>query len=314
MSQTAERFFSEDYLREAGKTSAVLFAQWLAAGQTQQAVAQLDDMRNEMQAMYYNYRGWQKRMLAVFTEREGVQKSAQVLASIETDDAPERLIDVEGIYQRWDDAFDIIRALVAEDQYDRAQQECEALHKHALAVHDGMMSRVTAILSELYRSYGDAVVMQVLREVMNPAAIDPDGKLPFKEKVEKLIFFTRLHLLPFTVVEDDEKATFMPDPCPSGARLIRDGHYEAPRNGAKVNPASALTYQQSDFPIYCCHEPAMEITSILANGVPVFVIDPSDQLGYKPCKTYVYKNNAEIPARFFERLGLEKPQDLIARG
>ena len=91
MSQAPDRIFSEDYLREAGKTSAVLFAQWLAADQPQQAVTQLDDMRSEMQAMYYNYRGWQKRMLAVFTEREGEAKSAQVLASIETDDAPERL-------------------------------------------------------------------------------------------------------------------------------------------------------------------------------------------------------------------------------
>ena len=149
--------------------------------------------------------------------------------------------------------------------------------------------------------------------VMNPSAMDPDGKLPFKDKVEKLIFFTRLHLLPFSVSEDDEKMTFMPDPCPSGARLIQQGHYQSPRNAALVVEQGPLTYQQKDFPIYCCHEPAMEISSLKATGVPVFIVDPSDQLGVTPCKVYVYKRVSEIPEAYFTRLGLRRPEDLLAR-
>lgn len=313
MTQSPERVFSDQFLADAGVISVDLMARALNADDRLDALVQLERLNNEIMAMYYNYRGWQKNMLAVFAEREGEAKVEQVKAAIESDAAPERKISAYGVVDGWKNEISLINNAIDDGKYDLADQSARSLHSDALAFHDGMMSRVAAILSELYRSYGDQVVQQTLQKVMDPSAIDPDGKLPFKEKVEQLIFFTRVHLLPFNVTEDDEKATFMPDPCPSGARLIRGGHYEAPRNGAKVIEVGPLTYGQSDFPIYCCHEPAMEISSVLNTGVPVFIVDPSEQLGITPCKVYVYKRNEDIPASYFERLGLKKPQDLIAK-
>jgi hypothetical protein len=39
----------------------------------------------------------------------------------------------------------------------------------------------------------------------------------------------------------------------------------------------------------------------------MFIVEPSDELGVEPCRTYLYKNSADIPERFYARLGLKKP-------
>jgi len=56
----------------------------------------------------------------------------------------------------------------------------------------------------------------------------------------------------------------------------------------------------------------MELSSILRTGVPLFIVDPPEDVGISPCKVYVYKNPADIPGKYYERLGLDKPEDLIA--
>jgi hypothetical protein len=52
----------------------------------------------------------------------------------------------------------------------------------------------------------------------------------------------------------------------------------------------------------------MEKASIEATGVPLFIVEPSDALGVEPCHTYLYKDVAKIPERFYRRLGLQKPR------
>lgn len=195
---TKERVFTDHFLVDAGKPGPVLIARALQQDDFAEAQFQLHRMRDEMFAMYYNYRGWQKKMLEVFAARDGHGKPEQVIRTIESVDAPERKINTDGAIAQWKSEIAIISKAI--DGRDKAlvNQLLRSLHNHALSVHDGMMSRVNAMLSELYRDYGEEVLTDTLQQVMNPAAIDPDGKLPFKEKVEQLIFFTRLHLLPFT--------------------------------------------------------------------------------------------------------------------
>jgi hypothetical protein len=119
--------------------------------------------------------------------------------------------------------------------------------------------------------------------------------------------FTRVHLQPFGLVEDDEKITFRCAVCPSGGRLLREGHYESPRSNLHIAGPTPLTYGRDELPIYCCHEPVMERASIEATGVPLFIVEPSERLGEEPCLTYLYKDPANIPERFYTRLGLAKP-------
>jgi hypothetical protein len=51
----------------------------------------------------------------------------------------------------------------------------------------------------------------------------------------------------------------------------------------------------------------MERASIRATGAPLFIVDPAENLGVEPCKTYLYKDPRDIPEHFYTRLGLEKP-------
>ena len=310
---TGQRVFSTEFLSQAGIPSVDLIEAQLAQRDVAAAVAQLQSQRDEYWGMFYNYRGWQRRLLSAFDEG-GVLSASEACARVDVPEAPERAVATDTLIEDWTAKHEQVQGLLEQGDAQAAIEMNRAWYDEALETHDGMMSRVNGLLSEYYRAHGTDAVLALLQQVMDVTAMDPDGTLPFKEKVEKLVYFTRVHLLPFALHEDDEKVTFMPDPCPSGARLIRSGHYDAPRNAALVTDAGPATYGRESLPVYCCHEPAMEISSWLHTGTPVFIVDPPAQgLGVTPCKIYVYKNKADIPARFYQRLGLEKSGDVIAR-
>jgi len=309
----ASPVFSDRELAEAGRLTVDLIAERLQQGQVDSATSLVNRFQEELMTMFFSYTGWEESILECIEELDGEARRNEVLAAVENwEVAPERQVETRGVAERWNAEIDQILALIKAGAGSEACQRARALREQALALHDGLMSRVSALLSILYEDHGEAELRRVLNLVMKPEAMDPDGKQPFREKVENIMRFTRSHLLPFTVTEDAEKVTFMPDPCPSGARLIRDGHYESPRNGAIVRDAGPLTYGRDEFPIYCCHEPAMELASALRTGVPLFIIDPPEDVGISPCKTYVYKDPRDIPDVYYQRLGLKKPEDLIA--
>lgn len=89
--------------------------------------------------------------------------------------------------------------------------------------------------------------------------------------------------------------------------MIAAGHYAPPRADLIVEGPHPLTYGRDEIPVYCCHEPVMEKASFEGTGVPLFVVDPAERLGFETCKTYLYKRAEDIPERFYTRLGLEKP-------
>ena len=305
--------FSDQELAEAGRLTVELIAENLARGQHSEAKNLVTRFQEELMTMFYSYTGWETSILGCIAEVDGEARSVEVLAGVEDwDIAPERKIETRGVAGRWVEELKTIQLLIDEGLVAEAGQRAHTLREQALELHDGLMSRVSALLTVVYEDYGDEELKRILNIVMKPESMDPDGKTPFREKVENIMRFTRCHLLPFTVTEDEEKVTFMPDPCPSGARLIRSGHYESPRNNAIVRDAGPLTYGRAQLPVYCCHEPAMELSSVLRTGVPLFIVDPPEDVGISPCKIYVYKDPAQIPEGYYQRLGLEKPEDLIA--
>lgn len=307
------RVFTDQELVNAGRLTVELIDESLHSANSEQAITLVRRFEVELRTMFLSYTGWEKSILGFASRLAGTSYAEQLLAHTNNyDAAPERQVATDGVLDEWINTLKHIRLLINSGESLTASQLAHELRERALELHDGLMSRVAALLSKLYDDYGEARLREVYSEVMRPEAMDPDGKLPFREKVENIMMFTRSHLLPFTVSEDAEKVTFMPDPCPSGARLIRQGHYEAPRNGSIVREAGPLSYGRAELPVYCCHEPSMEISSILRTGVPLFLVDPPEDIGVSPCKIYVYKDPANIPAHFYKRLGLEKPDSLIA--
>jgi hypothetical protein len=313
MSSGANRVFSERELAEAGRLTVDLIAERLQQGKPSEAKSLVRRFQEELMTMYFSYSGWEKSILECIAHLNGDARRDEALATIENwEIAPERQVTIQGVAGQWNAELDVIEKLIDAGIESEPCERARNLREEALALHDGIMSRVAALLSIVYEQNGEKDLHWVLGEVMKPESMDPDGTLPFREKVENIMLFTRCHLLPFSVSEDDEKVTFMPNPCPSGARLIRDGHYDSPRNNAIVRDAGPLTYGRAEMPIYCCHEPSMELSSALRTGVPLFIVDPPEDVGISPCKIYVYKDPAQIPEAYYQRLGLKKPEDLIA--
>ena len=142
-------------------------------------------------------------------------------------------------------------------------------------MHDRGMSRVLALLSWIGREQGQEAVGPALEKAMSSDLL---GDASFRERAEALMHFTRVHLQPFKLEEDDEKLTVLCAVCPSGGRLLREGHYDAPRDGLMIEGPSPLTYGRESLPAYCCHEPVMESGSIEKTGVPLFIVEPSENL------------------------------------
>ncbi|MGB0621708.1 MAG: hypothetical protein ACPGVZ_19770 [Myxococcota bacterium] len=303
-----EREFSEGELRILGMRSADALAEALEAGDREAALGFVKRLRREVLSMIRNYAGWEETLLAwVERERAGHDRR-EVLAAIEDfDAAPERGGDPSDPVPRWkEEAAAIFVALESGDDAATIER-ARALHDDALLHHDRGMSRVSAILSWIGREAGIEGIQAALGEAMSGDMI---GHASFRERAEALTHFTRVHLQPVPLEEDDEKLTFACAICPSGGRMIAAGHYASPRDDLVVKGPHPLTYGRDEIPVYCCHEPIMEIDSIEKTGVPLFVVEPAERLGFETCKTYLYKRPEDIPAKYYERLGLQKPETL----
>jgi hypothetical protein len=262
-------------------------------------------LRREVLSMRQNYDGWEATLLAWIERRNGVPVRDAAVEAIDRDapgSLPFEIDDDAG--DRWRAVAAELRAAIDERSFDRARKLGAQLHAEGLAYHDRGMARIADALSFIGRRFGTDLLEEAYKEAMSSDLL---GDADFRDRAEALMHFTRVHLQPFHLEEDDEKLTFLCDVCPSGGRLLQAGHYDGPDAALVVEGARPLTYQRDSLPVYCCHEPIMERASIEKTGVPLFIVDPSEDLGRVPCKTYLYKNPDDIPERFYTRLGLTKP-------
>ena len=302
----ADRQFTEEELRVGSLRSVDALAEALGEGDAEAAVGFCRRLRTDVLSMKASYDGWEASLREAIAERAGAEAEAVAVRELEDPEtAPERCADFADAAERWRAEAREIEAAVRAGDSPRALDRARALHDEALRCHDRGMSRVTALLSWIAEHEGPDAVEAALEVAM---ASDLLGDASFRERAEALMHFTRVHLQPFELREDDEKLTFLCPVCPSGGRLLREGHYDPPRSGARVQGPRPLTWGRPELPVYCCHEPVMERASARSTGVPLFVVDPSDRLGEEPCPTYLYKDPADIPERFYRRLGLEKPK------
>ena len=107
--------------------------------------------------------------------------------------------------------------------------------------------------------------------------------------------------------EDDEKIEIRMMPCGSGGRQIQAGKYEGPKAFLKVATPQRMTYGRPDMPVYCTHEIAMERLDAIRDGHPFVITEPAAELGRDYCVLKIYKDPKDIPAHYYERLGLTKP-------
>ncbi len=52
----------------------------------------------------------------------------------------------------------------------------------------------------------------------------------------------------------------------------------------------------------------MERQDIEAHGAPFVVVEPAHEIGKEHCNFIIYKDRSKVPAKYYERLGLKKPE------
>jgi hypothetical protein len=213
------------------------------------------------------------------------------------------------------------RAIEALDAGDvgGARALCEAMRGEWLMLHDLYAGSVAGLLTFIRDRLGEEAIGEAHEQSMERdwrRQVERIAQVDRRELVLLLANTWRAHSTSgvgrnpgaFTITEDDEKITFAMNPCGSGQRLWRNGHYTREDGYALVREPRDWTFGRSDFPVYCTHCAFMnESLPIRWLGFPIYPSHPPEDFDHDPCVWHWYKDPAAIPAEHWERYGLEKP-------
>lgn len=182
----------------------------------------------------------------------------------------------------------------------RARDLLQRMHRESVAMRDGLVSWITALLSFVGRRYGDEALYEALREGCRGwivPLVEAFAQADARRRAVLMAKVLRGHMVPIRIEEDDEKFTFIMEPCGSGGRLVSEGGYQPPRNFLRVEKAQPLTLGCKDFPVYCCHHHFEEVLPQEMTGCPLFITEPAENIGEEPCRMYLYKDPRAAPRR-----------------
>lgn len=209
----------------------------------------------------------------------------------------------------------LIAALDA-GETEKAKQIARRMYNEFLSMHDLYRNWTTAMLSEIGRRFGDEVLEEVMTAGVKAWWLPNLEKLPqgaeaLPQRIKMFVAGLRGHLQPLHIEEDDEKVVIQMRPCGSGGRLVLEGKYEGPDGFLTIEKPQRMTYHRANFPVYCAHEPPMELVDIEKNGAPFVVVEPAAVLGKEYCSFIIYKDRSKVPPKYYERLGLKKPERTV---
>ncbi len=132
-----------------------------------------------------------------------------------------------------------------------------------------------------------------------------------RERVDALAQNWHYHQGAFRIEEEDDRFTFILDPCGSGGRMFREEmtkdrfHY-----GTDLAPIArephVLTFGRRDFPLYCTHCASGNLEQF--QGKPlIFVVDGHAQMRRgMPCRQYLWKKGAtpRVDPRLLQQVGM----------
>lgn len=185
---------------------------------------------------------------------------------------------------------------------------CGVLAEERIVLHDFYADATTALVTWLGREFGEEILEDAYTFIFEESAkrqlydVLP-GQLD--RGIEATLLSRSCWIAhgcsgageqpaSFRLEEDDEKFTFIMDPCGSGGRLWRKGRYRAPFGFALTKRAHAWSYNRKGFPTYCVH--CVFLNEILPTrylGYPLWPVDPP--LGPEgECRWYLYKNREAV--------------------
>lgn len=210
------------------------------------------------------------------------------------------------------DTRELIKEAIDAGDITKAKALTDRLYNEFTFIHDGYMCWASSLMTHIYKKYGIKALEEAEMEahmIEGKLALTPPENDEFRTVVKHTASALHGHVhQAINIEEDDEKAVITVSPCGSGGRIIQKGWYEDGAGLAKVKEPSFLTWGMTDFPIYCVHCPAMEVLSLKFSGQIKWVHEVSETGPQgASCKFIVYKNPEEVPEKYFNRIGYQKP-------
>lgn len=227
--------------------------------------------------------------------------------------ATDRLFTEEDLRAMETRTLDRLVAAIDDGDMDAARANARRMFREFEAMHRLYRRWVVSLLTFVGERFGDVSLQEALHESVRTwwgpfveAFVEGDGDLATRAR--RFASGLRGHLVGLSVAEDDERIIIRMDPCGSGGRLVREGVYDGADPMLTVPGPRPVTHGFDTMPVYCCHQPFMEIVSIELYGWPAIVIEPECHLERCRCAFIIYKDPADVPDRYYERLGLERSQ------
>ena len=213
--------------------------------------------------------------------------------------------------------LDLLKQAIEAGDKEKATALADRMNQESLQMHDMYVDWTAGFMDWIYKNYGDDDLLQAEKKVFEGWKAGM-GKLPDMRKINfKLRALGTIHALkghqqPLEIEEDDEKVSITMIPCGSGERLFQKGCYGPPCNLSLIKKAQPLTGGQENYPVYCTHEPVLELMAIEEHGYPITVCFTSENVAREEggCTFCVYKDFKDIPEEFWTRVGKKKPKDL----
>lgn len=174
----------------------------------------------------------------------------------------------------------------------------------------GARTWLTSAMSELYRQAGPEPTQKALMDFFGPLYTNAAEfwEMNFHDRAAYAINNIRESLDSAVIVvdEDEEKLRFRMNPCETGQKLCAMGVYEGENGFAKCS-AHLITGGREDFPVYCTHNPIMDLACIEACGYPNAVTEYPENMCSCSCTYVVYKDKDAIPEEYYTRINKMKP-------
>jgi hypothetical protein len=210
---------------------------------------------------------------------------------------------------------------IREDKIDRAVALCDLLKEERIILHDFFADACTALYTWIGTNLGEERLKDMFTFSFEQSArrqiydiVDPALKRGLEAFtlarggwVAHSCSGAGEHGGAFRLEEDDEKFTFVLDPCGSGGRLWRKRRYEPPLSFARTERSYPWSYNRKGFPYYCVHCSFLnELLPYAHLGFINWPVDPPEH-AMDVCRWHLYKDRFSVPGIYYGRFGLMKP-------
>lgn len=202
----------------------------------------------------------------------------------------------------------VVREKIAATGSKEALEAFDSFVTNNTGNHDMFITWITYAMSAAYNGGAGDLLKEYMLDMFRPFTVPNEfWDLPFKQRaLISMSGFRDCHDTEIEFIgEDDEKLCFKMVECGSGGKLCKMGLYE-PEGKCSLCSACDYTAGIDKFPIYCIHSPLFSIAC--GDKYPSHVWDFQENIGPQACIISCYKDPTKIPDKYFERVGLKKPQ------